>query len=383
MALVLTEEQIMLRDMAKQFFTEQVAVANLRKLRDENDEAGYSPDIWKQIVELGFAGILIPEKYGGTGFGAMGLGIVMQEAGRVLAASPLYSTAVLGAGLVLELGSEEQKAEWLPKIANGELISALALEESGHHNPRTTNMSAQKSGDDFVLNGDKKFVIDGHIADTLIVAARSSGKMGDAARDGEGISLFLLDAKTAGITITRTKMVDSRNAANINFDNVKVAKSALLGAADGAFEALEYVLDLGRVCIAAEMLGGMEAVFDTTLDYLKTRKQFGAIIGTFQALKHRAAEMFCEVEICRSVVLDALSALDERRNDVAHATSLAKARMGDAARLISNEGVQMHAGIGMTDELDIGLYLKRARVQAQMLGDSNFHRNRYADLSNY
>ena len=335
--------------------------------------------VWAQIVELGFAGILIPEEQGGTGFGPMGLGIVMTEAGRTLAATPLYSTAVLGAGLILAAGSEAQKNDLLPKIAGGELLTALALEETNHHNPANVAMTAEKSGDGFKLSGEKKFVIDGHIADKLIVVARTRGAAGDT----QGLSMFLVDADAKGVTITRTHMVDSRNAAIVSLDGVEVSADDALGGIGAAYPELENVLDLGRACIAAEMLGGAEAVFDTTLEYLKERKQFGVIIGTFQALKHRAAEMFCEVEICRSVVLEALSALDERRNDVPAVTSLAKARVGEAARLITNEGVQMHGGIGMTDAVDMGLYLKRARVQAQMLGDSNFHRARYADLGGY
>jgi len=379
MALVLTEEQTMLRDMAKDFFTEQVPVTNLRKLRDEEDDLGYDKDVWAQIVELGFAGILIPEEHGGTGFGPMGLGIVMTEAGRTLAASPLYSTAILGAGLILASGSEAQKNDLLPKIAGGELLTALALEETNHHNPANIAMAAEKSGDGYKLSGEKKFVIDGHIADKLIVVARTGGAAGDT----QGLSMFLVDADAKGVSVTRTHMVDSRNAAIISLDGVEVSADDALGGIGAAYPELENVLDLGRACIAAEMLGGAEAVFDTTLEYLKERKQFGVIIGTFQALKHRAAEMFCEVEICRSVVLEALSALDERRNDVPAVTSLAKARVGEAARLITNEGVQMHGGIGMTDAVDVGLYLKRARVQAQIFGDTGFHRDRYAGLGGY
>ena len=379
MAFVLSEEQTMLRDMAKQFFSEQVPVTNLRQLRDDGSENGFDRDVWKQIVELGFAGILIPEEMGGTGFGPMGVGIVMQEAGRTLAASPLYSTAVLGAGMIMAAGSENQKKELLPQIAAGELLMALAIDETNHHNPANIAMAATRDGEDFVLSGEKKFVIDGHIAEKLIVATRTSGEAGDP----KGISTFLIDANTPGVTITRTHMVDTRNAANICFDGVKVQSDTLLGSADGAYPELENVLDMGRVCLSAEILGGIETVFETTLTYLKERKQFDAIIGTFQALQHRAAEMFCEVEICQSVVLDALSALEERRNDIPRAASLAKARLSDASRLITNEGVQMHGGIGMTDAVDVGLFLKRARVQAQMLGDANFHRSRYADLGGY
>ncbi len=379
MAFVLSEEQTMLRDMAKQFFSEQVPVTNLRKIRDDGSEDGFDRDVWKQIVELGFAGILIPEDLGGTGFGPMGIGIVMQEAGRTLAASPLYATAVLGAGMIIAAGAESQKKQLLPRVAAGELLLALAIDETNHHNPANIAMTATRDGDDFVLSGEKRFVIDGHIADKLIVAARTSGTQGET----QGISAFLIDADMAGITRTRTHMVDTRNAANIAFDNVKVPADALLGGTDSAFPELENVLDMGRVCLSAEMLGGIETVFDTTLTYLKERKQFDAIIGTFQALQHRAAEMFCEVEICQSVVLDALSALEERRNDIPRAASLAKARLSEAARLITNEGVQMHGGIGMTDAVDVGLFLKRARVQAQMFGDANFHRSRYADLGGY
>ena len=376
MALVLSEEQTMLKDMAKDFFAEQVPVTNFRKLRDDEDANGYDKEVWQQIVELGFAGILIPEEQGGTGFGPMGLGIVMKEAGRTLAATPLYATAVLGAGLVLKAGSEAQKAELLPKIAGGELLMALALEERAHHNPAAITMAATKDGGDYVLNGEKTFVLDGHIADKLIVVARSGGAAGDT----QGLSMFLVDADAAGVSIQRTIMVDHRNSANVKLDNVKVSADALLGGEGGAFADLEPVLDLGRICMAAEMLGGAETVFDTTLDYLKERKQFGKIIGTFQALQHRAAEMFCEIEICQSVLLDALSALDERRNDIPQLASLAKARIGDAARLITNEGVQLHGGIGMTDAVDIGLFIKRARVQAQIFGDSGYHRDRYADI---
>ena len=379
MALVLSEEQTMLKDMAKDFFTEQAPVTNLRKLRDEEDENGYDKEVWQQIVELGFAGILIPEEQGGTGFGPMGLGIVMKEAGRTLAATPLYATAVLGAGLVLKAGSEAQKAELLPKIASGELLMALALEERAHHNPAAVAMTVTKDGGAYVLSGEKTFVLDGHIADKLIVVARSGGQAGDT----QGLSLFLVDADAAGVYIQRTMMVDNRNCANVKLDNVKVSAGALLGGEGGAYADLEPVLDLGRICIAAEMLGGAETVFDTTLDYLKERKQFGKIIGTFQALQHRAAEMFCEIEICQSVLLDALSALDERRNDIPQLASLAKARIGDTARLITNEGVQMHGGIGMTDVVDIGLFIKRARVQAQIFGDSGYHRDRYAAIGGY
>lgn len=377
MAFILNEEQNMLRDMAAQFFAEQVPTSNLRHLRDTGDELGYSPEIWQQIAELGFAGILIPEEYGGTGFGPIGMGIVMQQAGRTLAASPLFSTSCLGAGLILELGRDEQKKELLPQIASGALLLALALDETSHHNPANITCTAQKRDDSYVLNGQKRFVIDGHIANKLIIAARTSGE------GKQGITLFLVDAVTAGLSINKTAMVDSRNAANIELTEVIVGADAVLGHVDNAYQGLEKVLDLGRIIISAEMLGGIETVFETTLDYLKERKQFGQIIGSFQALQHRAAEMFCEVEIAQSVVMDALSALEENRNDIPRSASLAKARLNDTSRLITNEGIQMHGGIGMTDAVDMGLFIKRARVQSQILGDSGFHTDRYASLGAY
>jgi len=379
MAFVLTEEQNMLRDMATQFFSEQAPTTNLRKLRDEDSADGYDKEVWAQIVELGFAGILIPENYGGTGFGPTGLGIVMEEAGKTLAATPLFSTSCLGAGLILELGSENQKQALLPKVADGSLLLALAIEETAHHRPTSIATTASKDGETFTISGEKKFVLDGHIANKLIVVARTSGNKDDA----QGISLFLVDADAPGVKITRTMMVDTRNAANVAFDGVKVTSGDLLGDLNSASVSLEKVLDLGRIILSAEMLGGVETVFETTLQYLKDRKQFGEIIGTFQALQHRAAEMFCQIEIAQAVVLDGLSALEENRNDVQRAASLAKARLCETARLISNEGVQMHGGIGMTDAVDMGLFLKRARVQAQIFGDANFHTDRYATIGAY
>jgi len=377
MAFVLTEEQVMLRDMAAQFFNEQVPVANLRALRDKEDDRGYDPSVWQQAVELGFAGILIPEAYGGTGFGPVGMGLVMEQAGRTLAATPLFASSILSAGLIMELGDDAQKQEFLPQIASGDLLMAVAIDEGNHHHPLGVQTRASEENGAFVLSGEKNFVLDGHIANKLLVVARTSGQDGDTS----GLSVFVVDPNASGVTITRTLMVDSRNAAQIKFDNTPA--EAALGAVGHAFAGLEKVLDMARIMISAEMLGGAESVFETTIEYLKERKQFGQIIGSFQALQHRAAEMFCEVEIAQSVVLDALSALEENRNDIARSASLAKARLCDASRLITNEGVQMHGGIGMTDAVDVGLYLKRARVQAQIFGDSTYHTDRYASLGSY
>ncbi|MEG9862514.1 MAG: acyl-CoA dehydrogenase family protein [Parvularculales bacterium] len=379
MAFVLTEEQTMLKDTAAQFFNEKMPVSNLRHLRDTEDETGFDRALWKEMAGLGFAGILIPEEYGGSDFGVMGLGLVLEQAGRTLAASPLFSTALLGAGIIRLGGSEEQKKTLLPAIAAGDMITALALEEGPHHAPAHIETRAEKKGDGWSLNGTKRFVLDGHSAGKLIVVARVSGK----ADEREGLALFLVDPETSGVSGERRLMVDNRNAADITLTGVQLSGDAIIGSPGGGADILEPVLDQGRVGMAAEMLGGINEVFDRTIEYLKDRQQFGVPIGSFQALKHRAAEMFCEVEICRSVVLDAMSAVDERRNDIPQMASLTKARLGEASRLITNEGVQMHGGIGMTDEVDMGLFMKRARVQATILGDVAFHCDRYGALEGF
>lgn len=376
---VLSEEHVMLQDMARQFFREDVAVANLRKIRDENISDGIDRDIWQKAVELGFAGILIPEEYGGTEFGMTGMGLVMQEAGRCLAATPLLSSSILSASLILLTGNDTQKQSLLPDMASGQLLITLALEETGHHNPVMTSLPATRKANNLEISGHKTFVQDGHIADKLIVVIRTSGQAGDT----DGLTLCLVDAKAQGIKIERTGMVDSRNAAEISFDKVTVSADDILGELDAGHQPLEAALDMGRIALSAEILGGVEEVFERTLDYLKERKQFGVPIGSFQALRHRASHMFSEIEVCRSVVAYALSQTDQKGNNLPRLASLTKARLGDTSTLVTNEGLQMHGGIGMTDDIDIGLFMKRARVQLQLLGDANYHRDRYARMSGY
>lgn len=379
MALILNEEQNMLKDAAKDFCSKSTPITELRKLRDDNDETGFSRDIWQQMVELGWAGITIPEDSGGLGFGYLGMGVVMEECGRTLTASPLMSTAVLGSSAIVAGGSDAQKAELLPALAAGELLTALALEETPHHSPYNISTTAEKSGDGYKLNGSKKFVLDGHVADKLIVVARTSGTAGDR----DGLSLFLLAADSDGITTTRTIMADSRNAANIELKDVQAPATALLGEEGKGADVLDKVLDIGRIVLSAEMLGGLQEAFERTMEYLKVREQFGVPIGSFQALKHRAAEMFCEIELSKSVVLEALSALDEDSDEVPKLASLVKARLTDTYNLVSSEAIQMHGGIGMTDEHEIGFFLKRARVCEHSFGNAAFHRNRYGELEGY
>ena len=379
MGLVLNEEQRILKDSAREFLTDSAPVEALRKLRDEKDPTGYSHELWQQMVELGWSAIAIPEAFGGLEFGFQGLGLVFEEAGHTLTASPLFSTVVLGASVIELLGNDEQKNHWLPGIAAGETTLALALEETNRHAPYAISTTASESGDGYVLNGSKTFVLDGHTADQLLVVARSSGDNNSA----EGISLFIVDSKAEGVNITRTIMMDSRNAANIQLNNVKVGKNALLGEPGKAYPKLDTVLDRGRVLLAAEMLGGSLEMFHRTLQYLQEREQFGVKIGTFQALKHRAAIMFVEIELSKSLILEALTAIDEGSDKLPRLASITKAKLNDTYQLVTNEAVQMHGGIGVTDELDAGLFLKRARSVIHTLGDSAFQRDRLATLSGY
>ena len=379
--MILNEEQNMLKDTAKDFCANNAPIEQLRKLRDEDSPDGFDRPTWSQMVELGWAGIPFPEEHGGLAFGYKGLGVVTEEAGRTLAASPLYATVWLG-GTVLNVGgSNAQKAELLPKVTAGELLLALALEESHRHNPYGIAASAEKNEAGYTISGSKKFVLDGHVADKLIVVARSSGTAGER----DGISLFLVDRDAQGVAVTRTKMVDSRNAANIEFSNVQVGADALVGEEGRGADVLDPALDIARIGICAEMLGSTQECFDRTVQYLKEREQFGVPIGSFQALKHRAANMFCEIELSKSCVLEALSALDEARDpaEVAKLASLAKAKVGETYHTVSREGIQMHGGIGMTDEFDIGFFIKRAAVTEQIFGDVSYHRNRYGELEGY
>lgn len=372
MPLILSEEARMVRDSALDFFRERSPISALRKLRDNNDPVGFSRDLWRQMAELGWTGFLVSEDDGGSAFGMMGLAQVMEAAGRTLAATPLLSTALLGASLLSLAGSAEQRDAYVPPLLAGEHIFALALEEGSRHAPGRIAVTAERDGSGWRLNGQKSFVLDGHVADTLIVAARTSER---------GISLFLVPGGSAARS--RLIMLDSRNAALVRFDNVRVAGDALLGPADGGAGVLDIVLDRARAGLAAEMLGSANEAFDRTLQYLKDRKQFGVAIGSFQALKHRAAAMFCEVEMTRSAVLAANSALDQNANDAAALVSLAKGKANETLYLCGNEGVQMHGGIGMTDEHEIGFFIKRSRVAQASFGDSGFCRDRYAGLMGF
>ncbi|MGJ5065877.1 acyl-CoA dehydrogenase family protein [Bradyrhizobium oligotrophicum] len=379
MPLLLTEEQSMLRDSARGLINDKAPVSHLRKLRDVRDETGFSRELWATFAEMGFAGLLVPEEHGGSGLGAVEAGVVMEEIGRTLMPSPFFATAVLSASALTRAGSAAQKSEYLPKIANGALLAALALDEGAKHRPLHTTLQAARSGNGFKLSGAKAMVVDGHVADLLLVVGRSAGAPGER----DGLTLFLVDPKAKGVAIERTIMVDAHNAARVNFDNVEVTADHVLGEVDGGAATLSAVLDLGRGAVASEMVGLSEEVFGRTVAYLKERKQFGKAIGEFQALQHRAAQLYIEIEITRAAVLKALQALDADPAGAPAAVAVAKARAGTTATRAVQEGVQMHGGMGMTDQFDVGFFMKRARVCEEMLGDANYHAAQLAQLRGY
>ncbi|QUS42132.1 acyl-CoA dehydrogenase [Tardiphaga alba] len=378
MPLILNEEQTMLRDSARGFIGDKAPIAHFRQLRDSKDAIGFSKEHWKTFAEMGFAGLLVPEAYGGSGLGAVEAGVIMEEIGRTLMPSPFFATAVL-AVTALRGGSEAQQAAYLPKIAEGALLAALAVDEGTKHRPSNIAMKAERSGNGFKLSGDKAFVVDGHMADLLIVAARSGGSAGER----EGLTLFAIDPKAKGIAIERTVMVDAHNAARIVFDNVAVDADSVIGDVDQGGALLDRVLNIGRGAVAAEMVGLSDEVFGRTVTYLKERKQFGKLIGEFQALQHRAAHLYTEIEVTRAAAMKALQLLDADAPTAAAAVAVAKAKAGTTATLAVQEGVQMHGGMGMTDQFDVGLFMKRARVCQELLGDSNFHADQLARMKKY
>ena len=379
MGLILSDDQLILRDMAKTFFDEKSPVERMRTLRDTQDATGYTPALWKEMGELGWIGIPFPESVGGADMGYGELGIVLEQCGRTLAPEPFVSTVLLGGNAILLGGNEPLQKDLLPGVCSGDRILALAFQEQGRFAPYAVETSATRDGGGFRIRGEKQFVLDGHVADQLVVVARTSG----AAGDRDGLALFAIDANASGVSIQRTSMVDGRNAAVVSLEDVAVDASRVIGEIDAGAEVLDAVFDRATIGLCAEMLGAFDESFERTLQYLKTREQFGVKLGTFQGLRHRAAQMFGELEFARSVVRDAQSAIDDGRDDTAECASAAKARCSDVAHLIGGEGIQMHGGIGMTDEEEIGLFAKRLKAAEATLGDALYHRNRFASLRGY
>ena len=379
MTLVLNEEQLMLKESAKDFLQQRAPVSHLRELRDSGSDSGYSEELWLEIAEMGWTAILIPEQYGGLEYGYSGLGIVLEEMGRTLTPSPLLSCCLMAATALARGGNEEQRSQYLPEIATGKHLLALATSETDQYSPHTITTRAESSGDAYALSGRKTAVLDGHNADTLIVSARTRGT--DAERDG--ISLFLVAKDHPGVTIERWSVLDTHSAATITLENVGISGNSLLGELHQGAELLDFTLDAGVIGQAAELSGLAQEAFERTLNYLKERKQFGVPIGSFQALQHRAAVMFGDIEQCKSIMLNALHALDGEKANIPELASLVKAKLSETAHNVAAEAIQMHGGIGMTDEFDIGFFLKRCQVLETFLGDRYFHLDRFARLRAY
>jgi alkylation response protein AidB-like acyl-CoA dehydrogenase len=379
MALVLNEEQMMLKESAAGFLTQKATVAHLRALRDSADERGCSDDVWQEMVQMGWAGIAIAEEFGGLGYGYTGLGLVLEQVGRNLSASPLQSTVLVSATLIAELGSGSQKEQWLSPIAAGEKRVSLALQEGRHHAPEQTAARAVADGDDYLLSGAKVLVLDASLADAYIVIARTAGEAGDS----RGLTAFLVAAESAGIVLSRSSLVDSRNVGTLTLQDVRVPAAQVLGEVGGAWQGLSRTLDIANVGLASELLGLSTEAFERTVAYLRERKQFGRVIGSFQGLQHRSAELFAELELARSIVLQALQAIDSGDEQLPLLASAAKAKLCEVAQRATNEAIQMHGGIGMTDEHEIGFFIKRARVVQHTFGDYNYHLDRFAQLSGF
>jgi alkylation response protein AidB-like acyl-CoA dehydrogenase len=375
--MTLTDDQRLLQDTVRPFMAEEGAIKKqLRHWRDTGCTDGYGTDFWRQFAELGLTGILIPEAQGGAGLGSVEAGVVLEEIGRNLTPSPFLSTAVTA---VRALQGSAQADRWFPGILAGETVAALAVDEGKHHDPSRIAMEAKRQGNGFVLNGAKQFVVQGNSANVVLVAARTGGAAGET----DGLTLFAVEKGANGVGVERVALADSSKAARLTFDNVAVDADAVVGEVDGGWTPLSRALNAGRAGAASELVGVAAGASEMTFDYLRQRKQFGKLIGEFQALQHRAAHLYGEIEIARAVALKAAQLLDAGDKQAELFVSVAKAKAGRVSTLAVQEGVQMHGGIGMTDEHDIGLYMKRDAVLGELFGSPRYHAARVAELSGY
>jgi len=375
MPLYLDDDQTTLQDTIRDFVAENAPVSHLRGLRDADEPAGFSRDLWRQFAEMGFTGILVGEDQGGLGMGHVEAGIVLEEIGRNLSPSPFLTTAVAA---VEALRGTPHAERWYPGIVAGETVAALAIDEGAKHRDRVA-LKAERSGNGFRLSGEKRFVTHANTADLLIVAARTAG----SAEDADGITLFAVPKDAAKLDVRAERLADSSVAAHLDFDGVELDADAVIGEVDAGRDPLQRLLRAGRTGASAELLGVGGGAMAMTVGYLKERKQFGQLIGSYQALQHRAAHLYSEMEVARAAVLKAQQLLDAGSDKADEAVSVAKAMTAMATTLSVNEGVQMHGGIGMTDEYDIGFYMKRARVLAELWGDANFHADKLARAAGY
>ena len=374
MSLVINEEQNMLKSSAKELLDLKSPISLMRKLRDDNYNQ-FDSDLWKEMVEMGWTALTIPEEYNGLNFGYVGLGQVIEEMGRKLTVSPMISTVLVSTSMISMSKNDVLKSKLFDEIMCGNKLCTLAHEESSHHSPNIDLSIISNNNEKFILNGKKRFVIDGSISDYLIVSANSEFN--------GSLELIVIDSKSKGITYNNKVHMDSKIYSDITFNNVEFSKDNFLSADSDGQKILNKTLDIACVGLAAEMLGIIQQAFDMTMQYLKEREQFGVKIGSFQALQHRSAIMFGEIELCKSIVLKALQAIDSNDKNLSELASLAKSKLGLTSKLVTNEAVQMHGGIGVTDDADIGFFLKRSRVIQRIFGDSNYHLDRVAKFNKY
>jgi len=374
MSLVINEEQNMLKSSAKELLDLKSPISLMRELRDDNYNQ-FDPDFWKEMVEMGWTALTVPEEYNGLNFGYVGLGQVIEEMGKKLTVSPTISTVLVSTTIVGLSKNEVLKSKLFDEIMSGKKLCTLAHEESSHHNPNIDLSIISNNNEKFILNGKKRFVIDGTISDYLIVSANSESN--------GSLELVIIDSKSKGITFNNKVHMDSKIYSDISFNNVEFSKDNFLSTENDGKKILKKALDIACVGLAAEMLGNIQQAFDMTIQYLKEREQFGVKIGSFQALQHRSAIMFGEIELCKSIVLKALQAIDSGDENLPELASLAKSKLGLTSKLVTNEAVQMHGGIGVTDDADIGFFLKRVRVSQRIFGDSNYHLDRVAKFNSY
>lgn len=372
MPLILTEEQKMLKEAANEFLQTNSPLESFRKLRDDNYKS-FDPKVWEVFIEMGWTALTIPENYGGLDFGYTGLGQILEETGKTLTKSPLISSILLSATAIRLSDNENLKSKWLPNLMNGKTLMSLALDEKSFFDPNAIKSTAVLSDENLIINGEKQMVIDACNSDFIIVVANLN----------ESISLFLVDVKSKGVEIKTDILMDAGSYSNISFKNVSIPAKNQLDIVIEGETILKSVLEIGAIGLSCEMLGSVQAAFNQTMDYIKERQQFGTKIGSYQGLQHRAAKLFCEIELCKSIILKALQSIDDQNENLSKYAHLAKAKLGEVLKLTSNEAIQMHGGIGVTDDVNIGFYLKRARVIQRLLGDTNYHLDCLANQKGY
>jgi alkylation response protein AidB-like acyl-CoA dehydrogenase len=371
-----SEEQELLRDTARKFLDSQCDAKFVRRMMAT--ETAVTPEFWNRLAENGWLGITYPEEDGGAGLGLIDLVVLMEELGRAVMPGPFPATVLLGGAAIAEAGTAEQRREWLPRIAAGDAKATLAwTEPNARWDAAGITAGARESGGGFMLSGSKMFVPDAHLADVLVVAARSR----DGSTMEDGVSLFLVPKGAAGVEVRLLPSIDeTRKTCEVRLDNVAVSATALLGELHRGWAPLARVVDKAAVALSAEMCGAAQRVLDITVDYAKMRTTFGKPIGSYQGVKHKCADMLIEIENAKSLTYYAAWAVDEGDAEAVMAVSMAKAAASDAGRKVCAAGIQLHGGIGMTWEHDLHLYLKRAKADEVALGDATWHRERIARL---